>query len=182
MKKTFFLLVFFAALQAHAQIKSANLQASGLTCSMCSKAIYKALVAIPFVKQVTSNIQQSTYQITFKENAEVNIDALDKAVAQAGFSISKLMLTMQFKQAAIENDAHVVIGKQTYHFIQVKPPVLDGEQVVTVIDKHFVPVKEYKLYSKQTTMKCYATGVMEDCCSKKHNNLNQAQRIIHVTI
>ena len=57
---SFFLLITVAA---SAQIKSVSLQASGLTCSMCSKAIYKSLSAISFVQSVDSDIKNSiTYQ------------------------------------------------------------------------------------------------------------------------
>jgi hypothetical protein len=43
MKKVFFIAVMLLSLGSYAQFKSASLQASGLTCSMCSKAVFKAL-------------------------------------------------------------------------------------------------------------------------------------------
>jgi len=46
MKKVFFLLLLAYAFNAKAQLQKVNLQASGLTCAMCSKAIYKAVSAI----------------------------------------------------------------------------------------------------------------------------------------
>ena len=56
MKKVFLFVVFFWATGASAQVQKVNLQASGLTCAMCSKAIYKAVSAISFVDTVFVNI------------------------------------------------------------------------------------------------------------------------------
>ena len=93
MKKVLVIILAFLALQAEAQFSKATLQASGLTCAMCSNAINKALQAIPFVASVKSDIKNSSFNISFKENANVNIDALKKAVEDAGFSVAKLNLT-----------------------------------------------------------------------------------------
>src|SRR6187401_816631 len=71
------------AISSFAQIKSATLSASGLTCSMCSKAIYKALGKVSFVKSVDADIEGSKYQITFKDGAVIVLDDLKKAVEGA---------------------------------------------------------------------------------------------------
>ena len=180
MKKIFGLMLLLVALQSSAQIKDATLQASGLTCSMCSKSIYKSLVAIPFVKEVTSDIKNSSYNISFKEGSNVDVDALKKAVTGAGFSVALLKVNMGFQNASIKNDAHVKVAGKTYHFMNVQPQILNGNKTITIIDKNFIAAKEYKKYSKFTTMKCYETGRLENCCSKE--NGKAGERIYHVTI
>ena len=65
MKKIFLLLICCWTISANAQVQKVNLQASGLTCAMCSKAIYKAVSAISFVDTVLVNIEASTYDIRF---------------------------------------------------------------------------------------------------------------------
>jgi len=180
MKKIFIFLTLFIALQSSAQIKDATLQASGLTCSMCSKAIYKSLVAIPFVQDVTSDIKNSSYNIVFKEGSNVDFDDLKKAVTGAGFSVAMLKVDINFNNEAIKNDTHVKLDGKTFHFINVQSQTLDGSKSITLIDRNFVTAKEYKKFSKFTTMKCYETGMMENCCSKK--NGSGGERIYHVTI
>jgi copper chaperone CopZ len=73
-----------------AQIESVKIQASGLTCSMCSRAIYKSLLKVPSVAKVEEDIQHSTYTIQFKDHAKIVLDDLRKAVKDAGFSVAKL--------------------------------------------------------------------------------------------
>jgi hypothetical protein len=48
--------------------------------------------------------------------------------------------------------------------------VLNGEQTITIIDKNFVPVKEYKKFAALTKAESFKTG------------LEQGSRIYHVTI
>ncbi len=47
-KMILMLLVVLVSMAGRAQFKSANLQAAGLTCAMCTKAINKALEKVPF--------------------------------------------------------------------------------------------------------------------------------------
>jgi copper chaperone CopZ len=179
MKKIFLIIAVVLYINSYAQIKQASLQASGLTCSMCSKAIYKALTAIPFVEKVNSDIETSTFNITFKNNSNADIDVLQKAVEDAGFSVSLFKLTVSFDNVVIKNDAHIQLNDKTFHFVHVGNETLNGEKIITVIDKKFIPAKDFKKYNSYTTMKCYATGTMQSCCSK---NTGTGKRIYHVTI
>ena len=94
-----FLAIAFVALPSNAQFSKAELQATGLTCAMCSNAINKALQAVPFVQSVRSDIKNSSFKITFKENQAVDIDALKQAVEDAGFSVGGLKLTGNFSRS-----------------------------------------------------------------------------------
>ena len=77
------LAIAFMAVQLNAQFSKATLQATGLTCAMCSNAINKALMEVPFVQSVRSDIKNSAFNIVFKEGAAVNIDALKQAAPYA---------------------------------------------------------------------------------------------------
>ena len=65
-------------MQSNAQFAKATLQATGLTCAMCSNAINKALMQVAFVESVRSDIKNSAFSIVFKQGQEVEIDALRK--------------------------------------------------------------------------------------------------------
>lgn len=161
-----------------AQIKKASLQASGLTCSMCSNSVLKSLKAVPFVGTIDSDVETSTFNITFKDGQEVDLDALQKAVAKAGFSVSKLVFTMNVGAIRVKEDTHVDINGKTYHFINVKEKALNGDVDLTLIDKNFVTSKEFKKFKGQTKMTCYTTGTKQACCSSGKGN----DRMYHVTI
>jgi len=163
-----------------AQFTQAELHASGLTCAMCSNAINKALIALPFVNTVKSDIKNSSFKIVFKDTESVDIDVVKKAVEDAGFSVAGLKLTGNFQSVTIGDDKHVNIGKHLYHFLHVGDRVLDGEQTITVVDKHFVSSKQFKKFMALTTMPCLSTGKAGTCCQAE--GVKPETRVYHVTI
>jgi copper chaperone CopZ len=181
MKKLLLILVMaLAAFSSHAQFETANLQANGLTCAMCSNAINKALQKVPFVESVKPDIKNSSFGIVFKKDAEVDIDALKDAVEDAGFSIGSLKLTVNFHEVKIADDQHVKIGNDNFHFLNVKSQVLNGEQTIAIVDKNFVTEKQFKKYSSATKMSCIQTGKAAACCVK--DGIPARARVYHVTI
>ena len=74
-----------------AAIKKVTLVASGLTCSMCSKAIFKALSKLEFVEEVKVDIEKSMYILAFKTGKKVEIDQIKSAVTDAGFGVQSLV-------------------------------------------------------------------------------------------
>jgi copper chaperone CopZ len=175
-----FLLVAGTISSAYSQITSANLTAAGLTCAMCSKSISSALQQLHFVSDVRPDINQSAFDIKFKPGSQVNFDQLKEAVEDAGFSVAKLKLTGTFDKVSIQNDAHVTIDGNVFHFLNVSPQVLQGSKSITIVDKNFVNAKEFKKYASFTKMNCVHTGRSAQCCTDKIVPANS--RIYHVTI
>jgi copper chaperone CopZ len=180
MKKLLFIIAVACGLSANAQITAVNLQASGLTCSMCSNAINKSLKTLDFVDKVDANIKNSSFAITFKTGAVVDIDKIKKKVEDAGFFVARLTATVRFDNVQVQNDHHINVGPNTFHFLHIKDQVLNGEKELQVLDKGYVTAKEYKKNGSYTTMDCYKTGVAGSCCAKA--DLPMGKRIFHVTI
>lgn len=180
MKQFFIILICIFSLNANAQISQVTIQASGLTCSMCSNAINKSLKSIPYVDQVKSNIKSSSFEITFKNSSQINFDQLKKKVEDAGFFVARFDVLMQFSQTEVQNDAHLNIGGVFYHFLNTKETVLNGVKKIQVLDRGYVTTKEFKKNAVYTKMNCYNTGVMGSCCNK--NGRHAGTRIYHVTI
>jgi len=180
MKKIFSILFLCAMMQTQAQVKKVTLQASGLTCSMCSNSINKALKTVDYVEKVMANIQSSSFEITFKPGAKVNFDDLKKKVEDAGFSVASLTATVDFENASVANDEHINMGGMIFHFLNVKEQTLEGTKIIKVIDKGYVSAKDYKKNGKYTKMECYKTGTAGSCCTK--GGLAAGTRIYHVTI
>lgn len=182
MKKLLILLVAAAiSVSATAQIKQVTLQASGLTCSMCSNSIYKALQKIAFVNNVSPNIKESSYTITFKDHIAVDFDVLKKSVEDAGFSVAKMKVVADFMNELIESDTHITLDGKALHFVGVKPQILNGEQTFQIVDKNFVTDKVYKKHAAATKMQCIKTGYMASCCKSSKSGA-MATRIYHVTV
>lgn len=175
----------YAAPADQATFTRADLVASGLTCSMCSNSIYKALVALPFVAKVSPDVEHSSFAIFFKPKATPDLDALRKAVTGAGFSVDKLTVTLSLDAVAVRNDEHVALGGLHFHFLDVPASTLSGTATLRVVDKDFLPLKAYKKYAAFTSMPCVKTGRMEACCAKPGPGAAAAlenTRIYHVTI
>lgn len=174
------LLVVLTGMASMAQFKGATLQAAGLTCAMCTKAINKALEQVDFIQSVQVDIKSSSFLLAFKEGAAVDFDVLKKAVEDAGFSVAKLKVKGVFDKVEVQKDAHVQIDGKTFHFLNIGKQTLQGEKVITLVDKDFVSAKEYKKYSAATSMACMKTGRAQSCCTKE--GIAADTRIYHVTI
>ena len=143
--KTFFLLVAIAfSMSASAQVTKVSLQASGLTCSMCSNAINRALQKLDFVDKIDADIKTYTFEITFKSNSNVDFDMIKRKVEGAGFSVSGFLITMNFNKVLAKQNQPVIIGDKTFLFVNKIEQLLDGEKQVKLLDKGFVSAKEYK--------------------------------------
>ncbi len=156
--KYLFSIIFFAfiSISVNAQIKNANLIASGLTCSMCSNSIFKALDKISFVENVESDVENSTFKIKFKTDENVDLDALHKAVVGAGFSVAELTFTIKTNSLDVKDKSLVEIDGKSFYFVDTKDKTLNGEVELRLLDKEFNSPKEYKkvknkLYSESDT-------------------------------
>jgi len=180
LRKIMILTLLYIPVTAFSQIKSAELTAAGLTCSMCSKAIYTGLVKLPFIEKIDVDLNKSAYMILFKENSNVVLDDLKKTVEGAGFSIASLKVKARFNDVEVENDAHLKLEGTNLHFLNVSKQKLSGDVSFIVVDKGFTPDKKNAKYSKYTTLECFKTGKMAACCS--NNKDGKTERIYHVTL
>lgn len=174
------LLFTMMAFASWAQFSNASLQASGLTCAMCSKAVKVALEKVPFVQEVKVNIKSQEYAITFKENSDPDFDALKKAVEDAGFSIASLKVTGNFSNVTVQKDQHAQIDGKNFHFLNGSKEVLNGLQTLTIVDKDFVSARDFRKYSSTTKMECMKTGKAANCCVK--DGIHTEERVYHVII
>lgn len=163
---------------ANAQFSSAKITAAGLTCAMCTKAIFTSLKNLPFVESVNADISNSGFEVKLRDNGSVDIDKLKAAVEDAGFSVAKLLVTANVGNRKIEKDSHVEIGGKYFHFLNESAREVSGNQELTIVDKNFVTAKAFRKFSALTRMKCIQTGVAESCCPDKM----RGKRIYHVTI
>ena len=180
MKNIIFISLLFYTAATNAQVKKVSLQASGLTCSMCSRAIYKALQSVDFVEKVDANIKNSTFELTFVHNTDVDFDKLKKKVEDAGFFVAAFWATIHFDNLKIKNDSTVETTGKYLMFLDVADQELNGDKTVKILDKGYVSAAEYKRNSALTTKDCYKTGIADATCTE--NGIVKGSRIYHVTI
>jgi copper chaperone CopZ len=167
-------------LSVQAQFSKASLLASGLTCSMCSKAVKEALEAVPFVQEVKVDLKTQEYKIVFKESSSVDFDALKKAVEDAGFSVASLKITGNLSNVNAHKDKHAVVDGKNFHFLNGNNETLNGPVTFTIVEKDFLTAKELKKYSNASKMECAKTGKAGDCCTK--DGIKAEERVYNVII
>ncbi len=180
MKKLLVCCCLVLSFSVQAQVTKVFLQASGLTCSMCSRAIYKSLTTLNFVDSVEANIKNSTFDVKIKPGFAADFDQLKQMVEDAGFSVTSFLAVVQFNNVKTATDDHVLVDGRNLHFLNIRQQVLNGSKTIRVLDKGFVSSKEFKKNKAFTKMKCYDTGTVGDCCTQ--SGLPQGARIYHVTI
>lgn len=144
--KIFIVLLAISIGAAKAQFVKAELQVSGLTCSMCSKATEKSLRTLPFISDIKPDLNRNLFTITFKANTPVDLEQLSKKVQSAGFSINNLKATLDFDKLKISNNSFTYSG-DTYHLVNGTSKDPDGQVAVTVVNKGFAPAAVVKKYS-----------------------------------
>jgi copper chaperone CopZ len=144
MKNIFLMVAVFISMATKAQITKVYLQASGLTCSMCSNAINKSLKTLDFIDKIDADVKNYTFELSFKANSNVDFDKIRRKVEDAGFSVSSFFASIYFDNVELKSDQPVRIGANTLVFVDLKDRALNGETMVRLLDKGFVSAKEYK--------------------------------------
>lgn len=169
-----------AMLSSQAQtMTSATLQISGLTCSMCQKSTYKALMKLPFVKSIETDLAKAEFIIQFKQGQVVDPDLIAKEVENAGFAVAGLAIQVNMPKVSVERDHHIKIAQRWYHFVNAQGKQIEGEVTLQFIDKQFVEKEQFLQFAGKTEHSCYQTGKMAACCSSSDQ---PSGRIYHVTL
>lgn len=144
MKKIVLIIALITSVKTEAQVTAVSLQASGLTCSMCSNAINKSLKTLDFVREVEADIKTYTFTITFEPGVAIDFDKIKNKVESAGFTVYAFVATIYFDNVRVAGNQPVMIQDKTLLFKEAVEQVLDGEKKVRLLDKGFVPAKEFK--------------------------------------
>jgi copper chaperone CopZ len=150
MKTVILFVSLFLSFTSNAQVTKVSLQASGLTCSMCSNAVHKALKTLDFVDQIDADIKTYTFNISFKANHVVDFDLIKKKVEDAGFSVSQFIATALFNNVQLNKTEPVEIEGKKFIFLNAPGQSLTGAFKIKLINKGFVSSKEYKSYASNT--------------------------------
>jgi len=151
MKKIFYLLMLMLSASGigSGQVVKAELQAAGLTCSMCSRATDKQLRTLDFIDSIGIDLSNTTFLLYFKKDKAVDFDQIRKKVEDADFSVAMLKVTYKFDSLKVDNGTHFSYNNSQFQFMSITPRTLNGEVVFKIMDKGFLSAKEYKKYASQ---------------------------------
>lgn len=123
----------------HAQIKKAEIVATGLTCSMCSNSINKQLKSISALDSVAIDLNTNTFTVYVAENEAISPYTLKSKVEKAGFFVGSM--TVYLAPGTQLPDNYILLdGKIDKTLSQVR---------IQVLDKGYLTAKEYKKVSKK---------------------------------
>jgi len=152
------IMLLFAVKVSAQQIATANLQVTGLTCSMCSNATQKSLETLSFINTVKPDLNKNIFVLTFKNGADINLDLVRKKVQDAGFSVGGLTADFTFNQVKIDDKGQAIVGGNVYRFINAKNKTLNGTVKASVVDKDFISGSAFKKQSTSANSDAYASG------------------------
>jgi len=87
------IILLISATMSNAQISKIELRATGLTCSMCSNAIFKQLESISEVDSVETDLNTNTFIVFLKKGNTINPKTFKEKVEKAGFFIGVFIVT-----------------------------------------------------------------------------------------
>ena len=152
-------MLFFAVNVSAQQISTADLQVTGLTCSMCSNATQKSLQTLSFVNTVKPDLNKNIFVLTFKKGADINIDLIRKKVQDAGFSVGGLTADFNFNQVKIDEKGQAIVNGNVYRFVNAKSKTLNGVVKASVVDKNFISGSAFKKQAASIASDAYTSGM-----------------------
>lgn len=128
----------------NAQISKIELRATGLTCSMCSNAIFKQLESISGIDSLETDLNTNTFIVFLKKDNKLNPKTFKEKVEKAGFFIGVFIFTATPEM--LDPNIYILLDDKQKKQIEVKFQVLDQGYVT---EKEFK--KLYKTYKDLAT-------------------------------
>jgi len=170
--KSIVLILLICCSTLKAQFVSGSVRVDGLTCSMCSKTVHKALSELSFIDSITPDLQTASFKIVFKKNAKVELCEMKNKVEGAGFSIGEIKINYFFNNLSANEDV-TFTDHRTYKFVGIDSKSLNGLVTFKLIDKEFTSKKENAKNRKNAKYKNAFIKVEPVC-----NSVNP----LHITI
>ncbi len=139
---------------AEAQFRQASIGINGLTCSQCSRSVEVQLRKLSFVQDVQMDLEHTEGKIIFKENKQVNINAVARAVKDAGFSVRYLKADISSEDIQLSEEGCFSLYGDAYYIV---PPIaLQDKGVLTLqfLGKDYAAKNELKQYKAPAQGQC----------------------------
>lgn len=168
---------------ASAQFIKAELEVSGLTCSMCSLSTQKSLKTLDFVGEIKPDLNKNIFYIQFKPGKTVDLDAIKQKVIAAGFSVSKLIAVFNFSQIKVSDKFVYDYAGRSYEFMNTQDKILDGATRFQVLDKDFVPGRVSRKYGPEfKAFSIQPAGVQGTGTAPVSQPGGSPSRLFHITL
>ena len=130
-------LILLFSIKSNAQLLKIEIRATGLTCSMCSNAIFKQLQSIAGVDSLQTDLNTNTFIVILKKKNNLTPKIFKERVEKAGFFVGLFIVTAMPQ----------TINQQNYVSLNDKP-INDATIRFQLLDKGYITDKEFKKLSK----------------------------------
>ncbi len=125
MKKTIItgILVSFLAMSTlplNAEIEQATLRVDGLSCPFCAYGLEKKITKIESIKNYDVDMKDGRVFVGFKPDAQIELNAFEKAVKEAGFTLRSISLRVKGKIQQSEEGLILVTERNKEKFLLVE--------------------------------------------------------------
>lgn len=137
-------IVLFISTTIQAQINKSEIIATGLTCSMCSNAIYKQLQSLSSVAEIDTDLNTNTFTVIAKNNQTLDPVQLKEAVEKAGFFVGSMMVYVDGSKLSKQE---LTLNGNNLVFLD-KVPADHKNHKMQIVDAGFVTSKQFKKNEK----------------------------------
>ena len=137
-------IVLFISTSIQAQINKSEIIATGLTCSMCSNAIYKQLQSLRSVAEIETDLNTNTFTVTAKNNQTLDPVQLKEAVEKAGLFVGSMMVYVDGSKLSKQE---LILNGNNLVFLD-KVPADHKNHKMQIVDAGFVTSKQFKKNEK----------------------------------
>lgn len=151
--RVYFYLFIFCLISSNVsaqQVEQVTVGVNGLHCSACSFTVEKALMKVNFVSVVMMDLNEREARIILDEDKEIDYHKLAKAVTDAGYSVRNVKITLNEKVE--EPTSCLSIASSQFCLLDAS----NGGHTLQLIDKGFIPKKEYKKIQATQNASCEA--------------------------
>lgn len=128
--------MLLTSMSASAQIQKMQVGVNGLTCSQCSRSVYKKLSQLEFIQSVEMDLNAHTSTIILKDPNNYDVDRIAQAVIDAGYSVRSMKLFFDKKGLEFK-DGHFVSAHQKFYFTEKDPQNIKAHFEAVVIGKKY---------------------------------------------
>jgi hypothetical protein len=82
----------------------------------------------------------------------VSLSALKNAILDAGFSVGRMEVVIDFQNNTVGTDSSLKFANQVFQFVDISNQVLNGRIQLLVVDKDYLLEKDRKKYAGKFEM------------------------------
>lgn len=138
---------------AFAQINKAEIVATGLTCSMCSNAIYKQLQKSPNVDKVETNLNTNTFTVYYTKDNQTKPLEIKESIEKAGFFVGSMIVYLPSESLKSNSKTTLEQDKTTFVFLDGNAKISTNQTKIKILGKGYLTSKDFKKWSQVNVKK-----------------------------